>query len=333
MPKRFVIFRALAVISLSFVCMDQLDLALGAQLTVTAARVEKAPSGLDDGIWQKAQAVSILMEGRGGLAGRKESVTAKAVYTDTEVFFLFKWKDPTRSVTKESWIFDGSQWSHLKGDEDRLAVLFEITRISKFATRGCAITCHSPPELPRESWVLATRDPSEKGDLWHWKAARSDPYRHADDSWLTVPGYLGEYDPVKKSGRRSDAGCGGDMRNETPDKLRPRYMGDPSKKRTVPGILLEEEIVEITDYSLFKAGDTLTYRIPRKPDGSRFDVKALSRYDDGGWTLMLHRRLNTGHEDDVVFDPKRQYSFAMALFDDAGDDHSKATEALILKFK
>ncbi|MHC1742193.1 MAG: ethylbenzene dehydrogenase-related protein [Syntrophobacteraceae bacterium] len=332
MSRHVSAFRTLAVTSLCWLWLGCPGSASGAQLMVTATRVEQGPTGLDDGVWQKSRALSIPMEGREGLSGKKEEVTARAVYTDTDVFFLFSWRDPTRSITKESWVFDGNRWSHLKGDEDRLAILFEITRIDKFATRGCAVTCHSPPELPREQWVLATKDASEKGDLWHWKAARSDPYHHADDSWLTAPGTLGQYDPVKRSGRREDAGRGGDLRNETPDKLRPRYMRDPSKKTAGTGILLEEEIVEIRDDSTFKAGDTITYRIPRKPDGSRSDVEATSRYENGGWTLMLHRRLDTGHEDDVVFDPKKRYSFAMALFDDAGDDHSKATDALILEF-
>lgn len=307
-------------------------IAQAAQLTVEVAHIKTAPAGLDDPVWKNIQAVSIPMEGRDALSGKKETVTAKAAYTDTEIFLLFKWKDPTRSVTKQSWIFDGINWKHLPGDEDRLAILFEITRISKFATRGCAVICHSSPELPKNQWVLATRNGSEMGDLWHWKAARSDPYKYADDSWLTIPGLLGEYDPNKQSGRRSDSGGGGDIKNEVADKSKPRYMPGPTRSGGDSGILPAEDAVEITDYTIFKPGDVLTYRMPRKPAGSRADISAVSRYQDGGWILMLYRKLNTGHDDDVIFDPKKQYSFAMGLFDDAGDDHSKATEPLTLKF-
>jgi hypothetical protein len=109
-------------------------------------------------------------------------------------------------------------------------------------------------------------------------------------------------------------------------------MQDPTKKPAVPGFLLMEEAVRITDYSIFKAGDIIPYRLPKKPSDSRFDVQALSRYSDSGWTLMLYRKLDTGHEDDVIFNPRKQYSFAMAVFDDSGADHSKATQPLILKF-
>jgi hypothetical protein len=83
---------------------------------------------------------------------------------------------------------------------------------------------------------------------------------------------------------------------------------------------------------MFKAGDVIPYRLPKKASGSRFDVKALSHHADSGWTVMLYRRLDTGHDDDVIFDTRKQYSFAMALFDDSGADHSKATQPMTLKF-
>jgi hypothetical protein len=252
------------------------------------------------------------------------------LYTDERLFFLFKWKDPTHSITKQSWMFNGQKWVHLKGNEDRIAVLFEITRINKFATRGCAITCHSPADVPRKDWKFATKTDDEKGDLWHWKAARSAPYGYADDAWLTVAGNpTGSY---RETGRRKDAGAGGDVKNETPDGIRPFYMQNSAVKPSVPGFLLAEEAVKITDYSIFKSGDIIPYRLPLKPSGSRFDVKAISRYADGGWMVMLSRKLDTGHEDDVVFNPKKRYSFAIAVFDDSGSEHSKATEPMTLLF-
>ena len=300
-------------------------------LVITAKHVEKAPSGLDDDAWRNALAVQLLVEGRETPLKGNGTVTTRALYTDDSLYFLFKWKDPTRSTVKQSWKFDGKVWQHLKGNEDRIALLFEITRIDKFATRGCAIICHSPADVPREKWKLATNTPAEKGDLWHWKAARSAPYSYADDAWLSVAGNpTGSY---RETGRRKDGGRGGDIKNQTEDGLRPLYMQDPSKKASVPGSLLMEEAVKIKDYSLFKAGQVIPYRLPVKPSGSRFDVKALSRHMDGEWTVMLYRKLDTGHEDDVAFNPLRTYSFALAIFDDSGSDHSKATEPMTLQFR
>ena len=329
MSRRKLIGLTIALV-LSVVLLGLDQLGLSAQLIINAIHVKEAPTGLDDPVWTKAKAVLVPVKGRESLGGKEGTVFTKALYTDDSIYFLFNWLDPTRSTVKQSWIFDGEKWSHLKGNEDRIALLFEVTRINKFATRGCAVTCHSPPDLPREEWKFATKTAAEKGDLWHWKAARSDPYNHADDAWLTVAGRpSGSY---RETGRIKDIGKGGDVKNQTADKSRPLYMQDPGKKPSVPGFLLMEEAVSISDYSRFKPGEVIPFRLPRKPSDSRFDVKALSRYANGGWTVMLYRKLDTGHEDDVVFNPRKNYSFAMAVFDDSGADHSKATQPMILKF-
>ena len=297
---------------------------------VSASYVRAAPAGLDDPLWKTAQAFQLLVEGREPVVGANGTVTTRALYTDKHLYFLLKWKDPTHSITKQSWRFDGQNWHHLEGNEDRIALLFEITRINKFATRGCAITCHSPADVSRKDWKFATKSDDEKGDLWHWKAARSAPYGYADDAWLTVAGNpTGSY---RETGRRKDVGAGGDIKNQTQDNSRPLYMQDSAIEPSVPGFLLMEEAVKITDYSVFKTGDTIPYRLPVKPSGSRFDVKATSRYADGGWMVMFSRKLDTGHEDDVVFNLKKRYSFALAVFDNSGSEHSKATEPMTLIF-
>ncbi len=305
--------------------------AQGEVLVVAAAHVAKAPTGLDDEIWQKIRPNQIPVKGREESTRKIEHVITRTVYTDDSIYFYLQWKDPTRSTIKQSWQFDGEKWFHLKGNEDRIALLFEITRIDKFASRGCAVTCHSPADLPKSQWKLATNSAMEKGDLWHWKAARSDPYKYADDAWLTIAGNpTGSY---RETGRRKDMGSGGDINNQTEDGLRPMYMQDPKIKPSVPGFLLKEEAVKIKDYSVFKAGDIIPFRLPLKPSGSRYDVKAVSRYRDGYWNVMLYKKLDTGHEDDVIFNPKKRYSFAMAVFDNSGDDHSKATKPLLLIFR
>jgi hypothetical protein len=317
----FTAFLALVVGALALVE----DRATGAgPQTLTAARVAKAPTALDDPIWHKAKPVDVPFGGKEKFAAKKANVSTQAVYTDNEIYFLFKWKDATQNVTKGAWQFDGQKWSHLKGDEDRISLLFEINRINNFATKGCAVTCHGPTGAPIKDFKFATATAGEKGDLWHWKAARSAPYKYADDGWLTAAG--------DKTGRKDDAGGGGDKRNETDDKSKPRYMQDPSKKPSVPDVLLAEESVEIKDYGVLKAGTVITYRLPQKPSGSRADIKAESRYADGGWTVMLSRKLDTGNDDDVAFNTKKKYSFAMALFDDSSDADSYDSETLTLEF-
>ncbi len=297
-----------------------------AKQIITVAKVEKAPSGLDDSVWQQVKAVDIPFEGKEIFAGKKASVSAKAVYTDAEIYFWFNWKDATKSVAKEAWIYDGRKWSHQKGNEDRISLLFEIDRINNFATRGCAVVCHVPQGAPNaKDGRFGTASAAEKGDLWHWKAARSDPAGFADDTWITQIS-------ADKGGRKSDAGKGGDEKNSTADKSKPMYMLAPGKQLAKNDILLASHKVEIKDYSGFKAGDTITYRMPITPEGSSADIKAQSSYADGSWTVLLSRKLDTGHDDDVAFNPRKKYNVALALFDDSGDENSYDSDVLTLQF-
>lgn len=320
------ILSLISALSLMFL-IDSHEVTGAAKQSVTAVKVKKAPVGLDDPAWQKAKAVKVPFEGKEKFAGKKASVTTRAVYTDQDIHFLFSWKDATKSVTKGAWMFDGQKWSHQKGNEDRISLLFEINRIKNYATKGCAVVCHVPEGAPNaKDGKFGTSSAAEKGDLWHWKAARSDPAGFADDTWVTV---ISE----KKGGRKGDAGKGGDTKNMTADKSTPMYMLAPGKALAKNDILLASHAVEIKDYSVFNSGDTLTYRMPKMPSGSRADIKAVSRYANGSWTVMLYRQLNSKHEDDTAFNPRKKYNFTMALFDDSGDEDSYDSEVLSLQFK
>lgn len=321
--KRFLcVVTGVAMLTLSLV-----NGALASKQTLEAVASKAAPTGLEDPLWEKIKPLQVPFDGKEKFAGAKTSVDTKAVYTETDVYFLFSWKDEKMSVTKGAWTYDGTAWSHQKGDEDRISLLFEINRINNFATKGCAVTCHVPAGAANaKEGKFGTVSDTEKGDLWHWKAARSDPAGYADDGYLTK---ISE----TKGGRMGDAGKGGDKRNEIEDKSKPKFMLAPGKALGKNGILLAADAVEITDYSVFKAGDVLTYRMPVTAEGSFADIAAVSRYADGTWTVMLSRKLATGNADDVEFNTRRKYSFAMALFDDSSDQDSYDSETLTLEFK
>jgi hypothetical protein len=305
---------------------SQGKLEAAAKQTLTAKQVKQAPSGLDDPAWNAVKAIEVPFVGKEKFAGKQAAVATKAVYSGDRIYFLFNWKDPTLSVTKGAWQYDGDKWMHLKGDEDRITLLFEINRISNFATKGCAILCHvAPGAASAKGGKFGTASAAEKGDLWHWKAARSDPAGVAEDTYVTVIG-------DKEGGRKGDAGPGGDMKNETDDKAKPKSMLAPGKQLGKNNILLAEDAVEIKDYAAFKAGDGITYRMPIKHEGSRGDIGAVSRYADGAWTVMLSRKLDTAHDDDVAFNTRKNYNFAMALFDDSSDENSYDSEVIGLEF-
>jgi hypothetical protein len=300
-----------------------------ANQTVPATYVEKAPRGLYDTLWDRAKGVSVKLTGKGTFTGKKTGLTVRAVYTDEEIYFRLRWKDRSRSVTLGSWRYDGQEWSRQKGKEDQIALLFEISRINNFASQGCAAVCHIPQGvMDVKDAKFGTSTAAQKADLWHWKAARSDPAGFADDSWLTVIG-----DEI--GGRKSDGGRGGCKKNITEDKTKPKYMLGPGKQLVKRNILLAFDAEEIDDYSVFKSGDTITYCMPRIPFGSRADIKASSRHrrNRRGWAVMLARKIDTQRGDDVAFDPRKQYYFAMALFSDSSHANSYDSGVLVLRFE
>src|SRR5512139_1400837 len=73
--------------------------------TLSVANVPKAPTSMDDPVWQKAKPLDVPFVGKEKFAGKKANVITRAVYTDNEILFLFKWKDATKSVTKGAWQF------------------------------------------------------------------------------------------------------------------------------------------------------------------------------------------------------------------------------------
>lgn len=298
---------------------------------VTATYVKKAPAGLNDKVWQNMPGSRVFFNPQEKLAGRRAAVSIKSVYTDKSLYFLLKWNDPTRSMTYKTWNYDGKNWNLFSGGEDRITLLFEISRIHKFATKGCVVTCHGPGYAPEKEWTFATKTSGEIGDLWDWRAAATDPYKYAADDYLTVTGNWDGYAGLKKTGRRKDNGNGGALINQTNDKSKPLYMPDSTRIPSAPAVLLMKEAFKIPDYSIFKAGDQIPALLLQQPTGSRYDVKAASHYADGRWTVMLFRRLDTGHDHDVVFNPLKHYSLAMALFDGSVNYYVKA-EALSLYF-
>jgi hypothetical protein len=282
--------------------------------TLTAAKASAAPKDGADAAWNSATALKVTLKGQEKFSGKTLDLTLKSLYTSDEIFILATWADEAASMVKGTWQFDGTKWTHQEGDEDRLAFLWEITPIKDFASKGCAAVCHSEGN-DAEKWYMAVDSADQKGDLWHWKSYRSDPLKFADDGFITVS----DTKASPPTGRASDPGSGGDSRNETADKSKPALMQDPAKTPSAKGFLVKGETVEIKDYSIFKAGDTVPYRILSKPDGSCGDIKANAVWANGTWTVMLSRKLSTGNADDVAFDPTKAYNFGVGVFNNSAD--------------
>jgi hypothetical protein len=119
---------------------------------LTAKKVAKGLvlDGKVDALWKDARAIKIPVTGGANLPNGSTEVTLKAVYTDTDIFFLAQWRDKTQSYYRSPWKRqpDGS-WMMLKdpndkgGDnnkyyEDKFAMIWNIN-IAGFEEAGCMV--------------------------------------------------------------------------------------------------------------------------------------------------------------------------------------------------
>lgn len=299
-------------------------------LVLVAKKVKSAPADAGSSQWDKSKESKFALVGAGTVEGKNIELKAKSVYTKDEIFFRFEWPDDDKSMNKKRWKYTGSKWVQKKEDEDRLGVVWEINRIDKFATKGCTILCHNESKNNKD-WYFAVSSKTEKGDLWHWKSVRSNPVEYTEDGYLIA-------NPSKepKKGRKRDAGSETTKAksNRTKDKSMPAYMQDPSKPASIKGSLLVNEAVKITDAAAFKEGDEIpAYMLYAAWKDSFADVKTKGVWKDGKWTLMMSRKLKTGNDDDVQFNTRKKYPFALATFDNDMYENSYNSEPLKLQFK
>ncbi len=243
-----------------------------------------------------------------------------ALYDGDHIYIHASWPDPTESVKKKLWTFNGSEWLK-SGDEDRLAIFWNIDdSVEGFNIGGCAMLCHGDR--------MHTNSPDEKADSWHWKASRTNPTGYMDDKFVneTVVPYVDG--PLEGSrilvGRHGDAITSGGYRsNINEDKPGPRYyepnpIGLEDARFIFQSEIDNGEAVEIISQTLFENGDSVPGYILEKPVGSRGDIEAKGVWKDGIWNLEIKRKLNTGHDDDVQFDTTRIYRFGIAVMDNSG---------------
>ena len=297
-------------------------------LVLTSKKVNSAPADAGSSQWSEAKESKIALTGAGSVEGKSLLLSAKSVYTSDQIFFRFEWADKDKTLNKNRWKNNNGKWSKFKGDEDRLGVVWEINRIDKFATKGCAVFCHNESKNEKE-WYYAVSSSKEKADMWHWKSVRSNPVGYTEDGYVTT-------NPSKKpeEGRKRDAGSGKAKSNQTKDKSGPAFMQNPSVSPSVEDALLVSEAVEIKAGTVLQNGQEIPgYMLNTEWTGSFADVKTKGVWKNGNWTLMMSRKLDTGNSDDIQFNTRKRYPFAVAVFDNAHEHNSYNSEPLKLEFK
>jgi hypothetical protein len=140
-------------------------------------------------------------------------------------------------------------------------------------------------------------------DIWFWKACRTNNIGYADDK-------IHEYSEVENR----DAARVFTKSGKTMYLLRVGDEGSSAYKIDLVSEYREE---------------TMPRYILTEPSGSRGDVRAMGRWQNGQWTIELSRKLATSHGDDVQFVPGRNYLFGVSRFEIAGrEPNEKLSEPL-----
>ena len=163
-------------------------------------------------------------------------------------------------------------------------------------------------------------------DLWHWRAARSNPIGASDDE------YVFEY-------RYGDAGKAPFSLNWDAQKQQPMFMLDRGKVGRAAllwdeirqGKLRFDDVYYISEATAipfdanhpWKDGDAIPRLLLHQPSGSHSDIRPSpqgARWNDGYWDVTLRRAMNTGNDvDDKQFVDRGTYTIAVAV-------HRNATE-------
>jgi len=249
------------------------------------------------------------------------AVDLRAFYTDTDLYLRLSWADPTHDDSFMHWRSDGEAWHNARGLEDGFGIMWDAKR--SFADFTCSYACHikdfgvnSASFHARNTMRLAR--PGTMTDLWNWKAERTGRYGFADDRFLDTEGMHGDiagelFRENSVAATRHDA-----ERTPFDEGDKPVYDGEGAP----------------VDGRFFPAGSTVPGYLTDRVSGDRADVHAVSRWENGRWTVILHRRLQTGSAKDVAFVPgeSKGIPFGLALMDNTLYEHYASTtqESLVL---
>jgi hypothetical protein len=267
-------------------------------------------------------------------------VSLRAQYTADTVYFLVQYKDATESFRRGPWVkqADGS-WVKLRdpndkgGDnnlyyEDKMAFIWNINSPA-FEQRGCMAACHTGEGKPFGNKYLPNA--GERADMWHWKSVRTGSVGQIDDQYVDGTRY--DKDKAPNAGRKTEPkASGGYVDNVSEDKKGPKFAHAGNKPAPPYWILDAQK--EPFDDSKYKAGDEVPGIVVAPFTGDRGDVSSKSAWKDGTWTMVIARKRVTGSEFDVQFeDPKKDYVFGVAVFDNAQVRHAYSPGVLKLKFE
>lgn len=293
--------------------------------TLTAIQVDTVAADSAAAFWTDAPVLTVETKGAYEGAEAGPAVRVQAAYDAQSIALRFEWADAEASIMKHAWSWDGSTFT-AGGDEDRVQLLWSIGNNADFASKGCTGACHNM-DADQAKWWMGSESADVRYDLWHWKAARTNPVGQSDDQWISVLEDVADME----SSRHGDAKeSGGYADNLNADADGPAFMHGTDRKAA---LLLSGEEVAL-DTSKLAAGDVVPGFVLAPAVGSRGDLTAKGEWQDGKWVVVLMRALDTGHDDDVVFTPPKAYPFGLGITNNGGGTaHTVAPEVLTLEWQ
>jgi hypothetical protein len=240
----------------------------------------------------------------GGTNGFATAVTVRAAFDDERVYFLLQWNDPTQNRFRGEFTFNGTNFVQTSGkNEDRAYMAFDINNSTPgFQAVGCAAACHLHERLDEDPtitevrnyrFLMHTRSPEERVDVWSWRATTTNPMKKAEDSyWDNTRRMIDGPDDFVIT---NDGGMG-----------LPKYMSANGVNANDDYIYLDAGTPETTAFDATGAVDGS--RIPgyaHKGGGAaRGDVDAVGKWNNGVWTVEFSRALVTEDPNDTSFEIK-----------------------------
>jgi len=247
--------------------------------------------------WTNAEALTISNVDGSGI-----DVTLKALTDGTYLYIFAMWDDDSLSNTRKGWEYNGTHWSNIGGNEDRIAIVWGVD--------GSSMVCGHDPST----------DDDMLFDVWHWKASRTAPGGWVDDKYWDGSG---RHSDAKTAGGYSDnsvvaqAGSASAITTALGNSSAVSAFSDDDRPYwDNDGVVISwTSGVNATSVSDFVDG----YKT-EAPTGSRGDVLAESKYDSNTWNVEFKRELNTTNSvDDIAFEVDNSVSFYVSIFDDTGD--------------
>lgn len=258
--------------------------------TIKIHRLKMAPTVDGNGAeWVDIPEIQVsLRQSKAGAETKVSSVSVRGGVFGDEVFFFLQWNDSTKNVIHRSFHWDEESKKYKNGSmlEDRLAF--------QFAMEGDYST----------NWLSGK---SFKADMWHWKAARSNPLGIAHDK-MTI---ISREKVLRAYITRALDGT----------KL---YIRRPSDEGS--------SIYRTKRYRKKQKAVMPKYVLNPNPTGSVADVKAKGTWHNQQWHLELKRKLDTGNPDDVLFSLGQKVLAGIAVFDNSGDDEHNISQTLTIQF-